>query len=165
MNVNKIASEKVTCPKCNGEGFEGVEQETGCRFSCYFCGETGRVSAEAANDWQREATDYSERHIDFADARADNDSQQDNYYFDDDLPLPASAPVVLTPGTVISIRYRAVDGFSKRGTFKTLAGARKFAQRFIGQTPEIGGTYAVSTDGVGTIHVSGIRLADLFPNA
>jgi hypothetical protein len=64
---------------------------------------------------------------------------------------------------MIKVRYSTIDGVSKSRTFKTVAGARKFAQHWIGRHPEIGYHYAVAGDGVGKITVSGATLADLFP--
>lgn len=63
----------------------------------------------------------------------------------------------------IVVSYRSVDHFSKRRRFKTLAGARRFAQKYVGETPELGSCYAVSGDGVGRIMVSGATLLELFP--
>jgi hypothetical protein len=63
------------------------------------------------------------------------------------------------------VRYRSIDRFSKTRTFKTLAGAQKFAQGWIGEYPSLGGGYAVSDDGVGKIIVHGASLRDLFPGA
>lgn len=66
----------------------------------------------------------------------------------------------------IKVHLRAVDGFAKTRTFKTLAGAQKFAQRYAGRGPEIGGGYyAISADGVCRITVDGAKLRDLFPDA
>lgn len=65
----------------------------------------------------------------------------------------------------IKITYRACDGYSKSKTFKTLASAQKYAQRQIGEHPEMGGTYAVSGDGIGTIRVQGATLREIFPPA
>lgn len=64
----------------------------------------------------------------------------------------------------ITVRYRTLDRFSKTGKFKTLAGAQRFAQKWVGKTPEIGFGYAVSGDGVGKITVDGCLLRDLFPD-
>lgn len=36
---------KVDCPMCGGYGFDGIEEDTGCQFACYFCGTTGKVDA------------------------------------------------------------------------------------------------------------------------
>jgi hypothetical protein len=56
-----------------------------------------------------------------------------------------------------------VDGFSKRKSFKTLAGARKYAIGMLGKYPSFGSYYAVSDDGVGKITViDGVALRDLF---
>jgi hypothetical protein len=64
---------------------------------------------------------------------------------------------------MIKIRYSAVDGFSKRKSFKTLKGARKYAQEMVGKYPSFGSYYAVSDDGVGKIEViGGVKLRDLF---
>jgi hypothetical protein len=62
----------------------------------------------------------------------------------------------------ITVRYSAVDGFRKTRTFKTLAGARKFAVERVGSNPELGRTYAVSFDGIGKVEVEGCTVAELF---
>lgn len=64
--------------------------------------------------------------------------------------------------TPITVTYRACDGFAKRRTFKTLAGARRFAIYYLGEHPEFGHDYAVSPDGIGTITVEGATLRELF---
>lgn len=61
----------------------------------------------------------------------------------------------------IQVRYSAVDGYTERRTFKTLAGARRYAQKWVGEQADIGRTYAVSADGVGTVRVDGATLAEL----
>lgn len=33
------------CPSCHGYGHHGYEEDTGCLYSCYACGETGRYHA------------------------------------------------------------------------------------------------------------------------
>ena len=66
--------------------------------------------------------------------------------------------------TLIRVRYQSLDRYSESRTFKTLAGARKYAQKWVGPTPEIGRFYAVSGDGMGKIMAS-VDLADLFPAA
>jgi hypothetical protein len=63
---------------------------------------------------------------------------------------------------VIKVKYSSVDGGRKSRSFKTLKGARHFAQYWIGKNPEIGSIYAVSGDGIGKIEASGVALADLF---
>lgn len=63
----------------------------------------------------------------------------------------------------IKITYRACDGYRKTRYFKTLAAARMYAQHQIGEHPEMGGTYAVSGDGIGTIRVQGATLREIFP--
>ena len=64
---------------------------------------------------------------------------------------------------MIKVRYSSFD--SRRGkwrSFKTLKGARKYAQHWIGKHPEMGSTYAVSGDGIGKIEVEGVELRKLF---
>lgn len=65
----------------------------------------------------------------------------------------------------ITVRYRSIDRFSKAGTFKTLAGAQRFAHRMVGPHPDISVNfgYAVSDDGIGKVTVEGITLDALFP--
>jgi hypothetical protein len=60
-----------------------------------------------------------------------------------------------------------VDGFRKTRSFQSLKGAQKFAQEWVGETPEISRTfgYAVSADGIGKVTVRGATLLDLFPDA
>lgn len=69
------------------------------------------------------------------------------------------------PAVAITVRYNAIDGYSKTGRFKTLAGARRFAQQYVGEHPDMGSGYAVSFDGVGKVTVRGASLAALFPPA
>ena len=64
---------------------------------------------------------------------------------------------------MFKIRYSSIDRFSQSRSFKTLAGAQKFAQRWVGPHPELGGYYAISDDGVGKVTCSGCKLTDLFP--
>lgn len=64
---------------------------------------------------------------------------------------------------MIKVRYETIDRFSKTRRFKTLAGAQKFAQHWVGETPELGSFYAVSGDGVGKITCDGCLVRDLFP--
>jgi hypothetical protein len=63
----------------------------------------------------------------------------------------------------IRVTYSSIDRCRKTRTFKTLKGAQKFAQEYVGQTPEVGGWYAVSGDGVGKIECRGCSLIALFP--
>lgn len=64
----------------------------------------------------------------------------------------------------ITISYTAVDGFKEARSFKTLAGARRYAHQRVGANPEMGTYYAVSGDGVGKVTVLGsVKLDDLFP--
>ena len=64
---------------------------------------------------------------------------------------------------IITVRYRSLDGYSQTRRFKTLAGARKFATKWVGAHPEIGSSYAICGDGIGRITVEGALLSDLFP--
>jgi hypothetical protein len=65
---------------------------------------------------------------------------------------------------IIKVHLLSVDGFSKSRRFKTLAGAQKFAQHYVGDAPELGGGYAISWDGVCRI-TTNIPLKKLFPKA
>ena len=62
----------------------------------------------------------------------------------------------------IVVHYSTIDHFSKRRTFATLAGARRFAQKYLGEHPEQGNELCRQLDGVGKITVDGASLADLF---
>ena len=64
---------------------------------------------------------------------------------------------------MITVRYSTIDHFTKTRRFKTLAGARRFAQRYLGERPELGRLYAVSGDGWGKIEAEGCLVSDLFP--
>lgn len=64
----------------------------------------------------------------------------------------------------IKVRYSSIDGARVTRSFKTIAGAQAYAQKWVGPTPEIGGgRYAVSSDGIGKVTADGVDLADLFP--
>ncbi len=67
----------------------------------------------------------------------------------------------------IRVRYSSIDRCYINRRFRTLEGARRFAVRYVGETPDIGYTfnYAVSADGIGKVTVSGATLAELFPAA
>ena len=66
---------------------------------------------------------------------------------------------------IITITYSSIDGASKTRKYWSLKGAQKFAQEWIGETPTLGRTYAISDDGVGKIEVEGVSLQDLFPGS
>jgi hypothetical protein len=68
-----------------------------------------------------------------------------------------------TPRLMIALTYQSVDGHSRKAVFKTKAGAARFARKWVGTAPDIGTSYAVSADGVGTLRAVGIALEDLFP--
>lgn len=63
----------------------------------------------------------------------------------------------------IRVRYTSIDGYRDTRKFKTLKGARVFAHDRVGPHPELGGTYAISRDGIGLIAVAGCTLRELFP--
>lgn len=66
---------------------------------------------------------------------------------------------------MITLVYISADRLRKRRTFKTLAGARRFAHKWVGTHPDISSMgYAVSFDGLGTIWFEGVSPADLFPS-
>ena len=62
---------------------------------------------------------------------------------------------------LIKVIYRSVDGVSKVNTFKTKEGAAKKIRYWLGDNPELGCGYAVSSDGVGTCRVTGAKLEDI----
>ncbi len=74
--------------------------------------------------------------------------------------IPSRNPRCTDP---IIVRYRSLDRYSERRVFKTLAGARRYAHKWIGAHPDLGRFYAVSEDGIGKIEVEGATLADIFP--
>ena len=63
----------------------------------------------------------------------------------------------------IIVKYKSIDRCSRNRKFKTLEGAQKFAHKMVGETPEFGGFYVISGDGVGKITCEGCSFADLFP--
>jgi hypothetical protein len=63
---------------------------------------------------------------------------------------------------MITVRYSTIDRYSDSRKFKTLAAARSYASKRIGNNPELGTGYAVSSDGIGKIVVSGVSLSELF---
>lgn len=62
----------------------------------------------------------------------------------------------------IVVRYSAVDGAKMVRTFKSLAGARRFAVKMVGENPEIGSFYAAPFGGVDSVVVEGCTLYELF---
>ncbi|MGC9271271.1 hypothetical protein [Acidiphilium sp.] len=71
----------------------------------------------------------------------------------------------MTNQTIIRVRYSSIDGASRARTFTTIEAARTFAHHWVGKTPEMGGRYAISGDGIGKIEVRGTTLDILFPEA
>lgn len=62
----------------------------------------------------------------------------------------------------ITVRVETIDHVRKSRTFKSHEGAKKFAVHYVGESPEVGPTYAVSFDGVATVRVEGCSLEELF---
>jgi len=62
----------------------------------------------------------------------------------------------------IHIHISTMDGLSESKRFKSLVDARKFAQRYVGKHPEMGGNYAVSPYGDAKAVVRGVTLKKLF---
>ncbi len=67
--------------------------------------------------------------------------------------------------TPIKVRYSSVDRHSETRVFDSIDAAREFAQYWVGRHPEMGGSYAISGDGIGKIEVRGTTLDILFPEA
>lgn len=64
----------------------------------------------------------------------------------------------------IRVTTSSIDGFRKSRGFKTLAGAQKFAARYVGDTPEISEAFNYAVSSYGTTKVeSSIKVAKLFP--
>jgi hypothetical protein len=83
-------------------------------------------------------------------------------------PKEKTAPMKKTPA-VLSVYFRTTDHYSETRKFATLEGARAYAQRRIGETPEMDSYYAVSPWGDARITVRGTvgdraaSVRDLFP--
>lgn len=75
-------------------------------------------------------------------------------YCDRVLPMPVKSAAALTPAPapalppVIKLSYSTIDRYYESRRFKTLAGARAYAKRKLGASFDLGGSYAVSFDGV-----------------
>lgn len=69
---------------------------------------------------------------------------------------------------MITVYLSTIDHHREKRTYKTLAGARAFAFKYVGTNAEfgqlgsLGGGYAVSSDGVCKVEVSGCTLKELF---
>ena len=63
---------------------------------------------------------------------------------------------------MINIYYEASDGFTKEARFTDLGDAQRYAQLWMGKSPEMGVHYAASADGVAKIVVEGVSMAKLF---
>src|SRR5262245_8677800 len=68
---------------------------------------------------------------------------------------------------MIYVRIRTCDGVDKTIDCETLEGAREWAMHYVGEHPEFGSYYAVSSDGIATVSVTGCDLKELFnePNS
>lgn len=51
----------------------------------------------------------------------------------------------------ITLGYRSVDGVNERKTFKSLGGARRYAEKRVGLNAEAWGVRATSPDGIGVL--------------
>ena len=65
----------------------------------------------------------------------------------------------------ITVYFSTSDGYRETRKFKTLFGARRYAQSKIGETPEVGSYYAVSGYGDAKIEASGATMKELFPRS
>jgi hypothetical protein len=65
----------------------------------------------------------------------------------------ARTPRLPAPPAPYVLRYRSVDGFTKKGSFKTRAGARGFIEHWLGLDCDAGATYLVGRYGDRTIHL------------
>lgn len=54
---------------------------------------------------------------------------------------------------MFTLSYRAIDGFVKTRSFKTINGAHAFATRWVGAPTDASATSAVNSDGVGYIRL------------
>jgi len=65
----------------------------------------------------------------------------------------------------IRVSVRTVDHHHESRRFKTVDGARRYAQRWVGEHPDVAevSAYAVSQDGVVVVRVRGLTLGELFP--
>jgi hypothetical protein len=63
----------------------------------------------------------------------------------------------------ITVHYTTVDNYYESRSFETIEGARAWAMHWVGQCPELGMVYAISSDGVGKIQCYGCTVRDLFP--
>ena len=61
-----------------------------------------------------------------------------------------------------TVCYASIDRFSQTRKIKTMEAARRFAVKYVGETPDMGSHYAVSFDGIGKITVTGCTLQELF---
>lgn len=68
---------------------------------------------------------------------------------------------------MIKLEYQAVDGAHRVREFKTIVGAQKFAETWMGVRPEVyaSSIYAVTQDGVGVMYWSGCTPQQLWPSA
>lgn len=64
---------------------------------------------------------------------------------------------------LIVVTYTSIDRCRETRRYRTIDGARRFAQEYVGRFPSLGSSYAVSDDGVGKVTVRGAAIADLFP--
>ena len=64
---------------------------------------------------------------------------------------------------IIKITWSAVDGYHQSKVCNTIEEAREFAHHWAGEHCDVGTTYAVANDGMGTIRVEGCYIRDIYP--
>jgi hypothetical protein len=79
--------------------------------------------------------------------------------------IASTEVATVIPSERIRVYYSATDGSKMDKTFKSLAGAQKFAALMMGEQVEFSksGNHAVSFDGVGKITADGVKTTMLFP--
>jgi hypothetical protein len=76
--------------------------------------------------------------------------------------LPETDTSGLEATMAITVHLNTIDGVSKTRSFKSLAGARRFAQHHVGAAPEMSRGYAISGDGIAKVSCAGCGIAELF---
>lgn len=143
-------------------GYRDGEQARNDREDPTSCDYLGPSKAEIDREYDRHMAEGEAEEIRRHDAALAEDARRYEAEMIADGFVPPPAP--LAPGATIRVTYQSIDGLRTTRTFRTLAGAQRFAQHRVGNHPDIGSTYAVSDDGVGKITATGATLADLFPS-
>lgn len=150
---------KFVCPKCGGDGGEPGRNfgDTGW-MSCYHCYATGYVDYDPDKCYKCGSSDK----------KICCSSGQVQYCVDccseHKPPWWADEPAGPMPAEGYKLKYKAIDGAAKYGTFKTKKGALAFVERWVGTSREYSGTfnYIVSWDGVGKVTGVNFKLSDLW---